>query len=316
MVSAIQRAVQALVTDGPRYVAELIEWGAAFDRDAEGRPALGREAAHTVRRVLHARDATGREIGRVLWSRVAVHPSIRVFEDALALSLDLEDGSCVGATFLDKDGVPSTLRARRTLIATGGAGHLFRETTNPHVASGDGMAMAFHAGARVADLEFVQFHPTVLSVAGAPRFLLSEALRGEGGRLINAHGEPFVHRVDPAGDLAARDVVARAIAAEIERTGAPVYLSLEHLDPAFVHARFPTISAACRAAGLDLARDRVPVSPAAHYMMGGVETDLEGRTSVPQSLRGRGGGLDRRTWRQPARQQFAARRIGLRRARR
>jgi len=275
------QAVHALVTDGPRYVSELIEWGAAFDRDADGRPALGREAAHSVRRVLHARDATGREIGRVLWSRVAVHPRIRVLEDALALSLDVEDGQCVGATFLDKDGVPSTIRAGRTLIATGGAGHLFRETTNPHVASGDGMAMAFEVGARVADLEFVQFHPTVLSVAGAPRFLLSEALRGEGGRLLNAHGEAFVQRVDPAGDLAPRDVVARAIAAEIARTDAPVYLSLQHLDPAFIHARFPTISAACRDAGLDLARDLVPVSPAAHYMMGGVETDLEGRTSVP-----------------------------------
>ena len=275
------QAVQALVTDGPRYVAELMEWGAAFDRDADGRPALGREAAHSVRRVLHARDATGREIGRVLWSRVRIHPRVRVFEDSLALSLDIEDGACVGATFVGDDGVPSTVRATRTLVATGGAGHLFRETTNPFVASGDGMAMAFEAGARVADLEFVQFHPTVLSVAGAPRFLLSEALRGEGGRLLNAQGEAFVQRVDAAGDLAPRDVVARAIAAEMARTGAPVFLSLQHLDPDFIHARFPTISAACRDAGLDLARDPIPVSPAAHYMMGGVETDLEGRTSVP-----------------------------------
>ena len=276
------QAVHVLVTDGVRYVSELMEWGAAFDRDADGRPALGREAAHSVRRVLHARDATGREIGRVLWGRVRVHPRIRVFEDALALSLDVESGACVGATFVGEDGIPSTVRATRTLVATGGAGHLFRETTNPFVASGDGMAMAFDAGARVADLEFVQFHPTVLSVAGAPRFLLSEALRGEGGRLLNARGEAFVQRVDPAGDLAPRDVVARAIAAEIARTSAPVYLSMQHLDPAFIHARFPTISAACRDAGLDLARDLIPVSPAAHYMMGGVETDLDGRTSVPQ----------------------------------
>jgi L-aspartate oxidase len=275
------QAVHALVSDGPRYVSELMEWGAAFDRDADGRPALGREAAHSVRRVLHARDATGREIGRVLWGRVRVHPSVRVFEDALALWLDLEDGACVGATFVGENGIPSTIRASRTLIATGGAGHLFRETTNPLVASGDGMAMAFDAGARVADLEFVQFHPTVLSVAGAPRFLLSEALRGEGGRLLNARGEAFVQRVDPAGDLAPRDVVARAIALEIARTGAPVYLSMQHLDAGFIHARFPTISAACRDGGLDLARDLIPVSPAAHYMMGGVETDLHGRTSVP-----------------------------------
>jgi len=273
-------AVRALVTDGPRYVAELLEWGAAFDRDESGRPALGREAAHSVRRVLHARDATGREIGRVLWARVSEHDRIRVLDDALAMSLDIEDGTCVGATFLDRREGPSTARATRTLLATGGAGHVFRETTNPAVASGDGMAMAFDAGARVTDLEFVQFHPTVLGAPGAPRFLLSEALRGEGGRLLNSEGQAFVERVDPAGDLAPRDVVARAIADEIRRTGAPVFLSLQHLDAAFVHDRFPTISAACRSAGLDLAKDLVPVSPAAHYVMGGVETDLDGRTSV------------------------------------
>ena len=274
-------AVQALVTDGPRYVAELLEWGAAFDRDESGRPALGREAAHSVRRVLHARDATGREIGRVLWGRVSGHKRIRVLDDALAMSLELEDGTCVGASFLDRREGPSTARAGRTLLATGGAGHVFRETTNPAVASGDGLAMAFDAGARVTDLEFVQFHPTVLGAPGAPRFLLSEALRGEGGRLLNSAGAAFVERVDPAGDLAPRDVVARAIADEIRRTGAPVFLSLQHLDAAFVHDRFPTISAACQSAGLDLARDLVPVSPAAHYVMGGVETDLDGRTSVP-----------------------------------
>jgi L-aspartate oxidase len=274
-------AVRVLVTDGPRYVKELLDWGADFDRDPNGSPSLGREAAHSVRRVLHARDATGREIGRVLWRRVADHSRIRVLDDAMVVSVDIQAGVCVGATYVDRRGVVSTARASRTLLATGGAGHVFRETTNPSVATGDGMAMAFEAGARVADLEFVQFHPTVLSVAGAPRFLLSEALRGEGGRLLNHAGEPFVHRTDPAGDLAPRDIVARAIASEIIRTGQPVYLSLQHLDPAFVHARFPTISAACQTAGLDLARDLVPVSPAAHYVMGGVETDLGGRTSVP-----------------------------------
>ncbi|HEY6508931.1 MAG TPA: FAD-binding protein, partial [Vicinamibacterales bacterium] len=215
-----------------------------------------------------------------LWRRVSGHSRIRVLDDALAIALDIEDGTCVGVSFIDRREGPSTARAGRTLLATGGAGHVYRETTNPAVASGDGMAMAFDAGARVADLEFVQFHPTVLSVPGAPRFLLSEALRGEGGRLVNSAGEPFVEHVDPAGDLAPRDVVARAIADEIRRSGAPVFLSLQHLDPAFVHDRFPTISAACRSAGLDLARDRVPVSPAAHYVMGGVETDLDGRTSV------------------------------------
>jgi L-aspartate oxidase len=273
-------AVEVLTRDGPRYVRELMEWGAAFDRDGDGRPALGREAAHSVRRVLHARDATGREIGRVLWEKVAADPRVTVFEDALAMSLVARDCVCSGATFLDRDGAMQQVEAERTLVATGGAGQVFRETTNPAIATGDGIAMAFEAGARVADLEFVQFHPTVLSAEGAPRFLLSEALRGEGARLINEAGERFVQRYEPAGDLASRDLVARAIVREVQRTGAPVYLSMAHMDPDYVRRRFPTIAAACRQAGFDIATDRVPVSPAAHYVMGGVETDLDGRTSV------------------------------------
>ena len=172
------------------------------------------------------------------------------------------------------------VEAARTLIATGGAGQVFRETTNPAIATGDGIAMAFEAGARVTDLEFIQFHPTALSVEGAPRFLLSEALRGEGARLVNADGERFVHRYEPAGDLASRDLVARAIVREVERTDAPVFLSMAHLDHDYVRRRFPAITEACRRAGLDLATDRIPVSPAAHYVMGGIETDLDGRTSI------------------------------------
>ena len=275
-----REAVDVLVHDGPRYVQELLDWGAAFDRDAAGAPALGREAAHSVRRVLHARDATGREIGRVLWTRASKASRVRVLDVAMVLSLRTEDGVCRGATFIDRSGEVHDVEAGRTLLATGGAGQVFRETTNPAVATGDGMAMAFEAGARVADLEFVQFHPTVLSVAGAPRFLLSEALRGEGGQLINAAGERFVERYDPAGDLAPRDVVARAIVREQIATGAPVYLSMAQADPQYVRSRFPTIAQACRGVGLDLAIDPIPVSPAAHYVMGGVETDLDGRTSV------------------------------------
>jgi L-aspartate oxidase len=174
-----------------------------------------------------------------------------------------------------------SVRAPQTLLATGGAGQIYRETTNPAVATGDGVAIAYAAGAAVADLEFVQFHPTVLSMPGQPRFLLSEALRGEGGRLVNAAGEPFMAAIDPQGDLAPRDRVSRAIAREAERTGADVYLTLDRLDPAYVHARFPLISEACRRAGLDLATDRIPVGPAAHYVMGGVVTDLDGRTTIP-----------------------------------
>ena len=276
-----ERAVAALVEDGPRYVRELLEWGARFDRASAGDLALAIEGAHSARRVLHARDATGREIGRVLWQRVSMLPGVSAQAHARVVSLIVEGGRCAGAIFLQDDGVVGTARAPSLLLATGGAGQVFRETTNPAVATGDGVAMAFTAGASVADLEFVQFHPTALNVPGQPRFLLSEALRGEGARLLNSAGEAFMQRYDPAGDLAPRDRVARAIVREGERLGGPVYLSMEHLDSAFVHARFPLISEACRRAGLDLARDRVPVGPAAHYIMGGVHTDLDGRTSIP-----------------------------------
>jgi L-aspartate oxidase len=167
------------------------------------------------------------------------------------------------------------------LLATGGAGQVFRETTNPGVATGDGIALAFHAGARVSDLEFVQFHPTALSLEGAPRFLISEALRGEGAKLVNAAGEAFMAGYSRAGDLAPRDVVARSIVREMERTRGPVFLTLAHLDPDHVRRRFPTIADTCRQVGLDIARDPIPVGPAAHYIMGGIDTDAWGRTSLP-----------------------------------
>jgi L-aspartate oxidase len=275
-----ERAVQVLVENGPQYVQELIEWGAHFDRGADGQPELAIEGAHSARRVLHARDATGREIGRVLWDRVWSLPGVITHAHARVTEIVVENGRAVGVRFLQEDGTMAIAEASAVLLATGGAGHVYRETTNPSVATGDGVAMAYRAGARVADLEFVQFHPTVLNVPGQPRFLLSEALRGEGARLLNKAGEAFMEHYEPAGDLAARDRVARAIVRESERTGAPVYLSMRHLDSQFVHARFPLISEACRRAGLDLARDRIPVGPAAHYVMGGVQTDLDGRTSI------------------------------------
>ena len=276
-----ERAVQVLVEDGPRFVRELMSWGVQFDRGPDGRPALAMEGAHSERRVLHAHDATGREIGRVLWTRASHLPGVSTHDHARVIDLVVEDGRCVGARFLTSDGTVAVARAKCVLLATGGAGQVYHETTNPHVATGDGVAMAYRAGATVVDLEFVQFHPTALMVPGQPRFLLSEALRGEGARLVNAAGEAFMERYDPAGDLAPRDRVSRAIVRESRRTGQPVFLSLERLDPDFVHERFPLISDACRRAGLDLARDRIPVGPAAHYVMGGVETDLDGRTSIP-----------------------------------
>jgi L-aspartate oxidase len=276
-------AVQVLVEEGPRYVRELMEWGAAFDREPDGTPALAIEGAHSRRRVLHARDATGREIGRVLWRRASSLADVRTSDYARAVELvtDPGDGRCTGARVLHEDGQTSIVTARVVLLATGGAGHVYSDTTNPPVATGDGVAMAYRAGATVTDLEFVQFHPTALRVSGQPRFLLSEALRGEGARIVNADGDAFMARVDAMGDLAPRDRVARAIEQESRRTGRPVYLSLAHLDPDFVHDRFPLISEACREAGLDLARDRIPIGPAAHYVMGGVQTDIDGLTSIP-----------------------------------
>jgi L-aspartate oxidase len=274
-----ETAVRVLVEDGVGYVRELVDWGARFDRDRTGQPALAQEGAHRSRRVLHAKDATGRELGRVLWSRVAKHPRVRVFTGARALELIIDRGRCVGVAYRDAQSI-AECRASAVLLATGGAGQVFSETTNPSIATGDGVALAWRAGARVADLEFVQFHPTALAVAGAPRFLLSEALRGEGAWLVNRDGERFMARYEVAGELASRDRVSRAIMHEQARTDGPVYLTLEHLDPEWVHDRFPTISAACRSAGLDLAREPIPVGPAAHYVMGGVDTDVWGRTTI------------------------------------
>jgi len=274
-------AVRVLCEEGPGYVRELIEWGARFNREADGTPALGLEAAHSRRRVLHTKDATGREIGRVLWARASSLPGIHISDHARAIEIITDgDGRCVGVRVLQEDGVTNVVGCALVLLATGGAGHVYSDTTNPLVATGDGIAMAFRAGAAVADLEFIQFHPTALHVPGHPRFLLSEALRGEGARLVNADGEAFMRSYDAAGDLAPRDRVARAAEQEARRTGRPIYLSLAHLDAGFVYARFPLISEVCRQAGFDLARDRIPVGPAAHYVMGGVRTDLDGRASV------------------------------------
>lgn len=272
-------AVDVLVEDGVRYVEELVAWGAEFERDVHGRLALGREGAHGRRRVLHAADATGREIGRALWHRVAEQARVRVERNARVHELIVRNGRCVGARFTNESGVHE-VHAAAVLLATGGAGQIYRETTNPSIATGDGVMLAWFAGARVTDLEFVQFHPTALDVPGAPRFLLSEALRGEGAELLNAQGERFMTRYEPQGELASRDLVSRAIVREQQRAKAPVYLSMAKHDPEWTRARFPTIAEACRSVGLDLGTDRIPVGPAAHYVMGGVETDLWGRTTL------------------------------------
>ena len=280
-----EKAVRVLVAEGPKYISQLIEWGAQFDREG-GELAFTQEAAHSRRRILHAHgDSTGREIVRSLIAYAKQQPNIQLMAHAATVGLireDCEDGRCVGVRFIDPDeSMRREMYARAVVLATGGAGQLFAQTTNPSVATGDGMAMAYAAGALMCDMEFVQFHPTALALPDAPRFLLSEALRGEGAILRNHAGEAFAKNYDPRGELAPRDIVARAIVAEMKRTNTQwMFLDLTHLDAAFVKQRFPGIYETCMRYGLDLSRDQMPVSPAVHYVMGGVKTDTHGRTTV------------------------------------
>ena len=276
-------AVAMLVEEGPKYITELIEWGTEFDR-AGTKLAFTREAAHSRSRVLHAHgDSTGREISRALLARAHEIPHLHLRAHAFTTELVVEKGTVVGLQFIDEvDGSHHELRSEAVLLATGGLGQIYRETTNPDVATGDGMAIAYEAGAVLSDMEFVQFHPTALAVKGAPRFLLSEALRGEGAILRNINLERFMKRYNEAQELAPRDIVARAIVSEMHRTSSEhVYLDLTAKPEGFVEKRFPRIYATCMSYGLDLARDVAPVCPAAHYIMGGVKTDLWGRTSLP-----------------------------------
>ncbi|HOK44394.1 MAG TPA: L-aspartate oxidase [Bryobacteraceae bacterium] len=278
-------AVRTLVEEGPAAVEQLIEWGAEFDRD-EGRLAFGREGAHSRRRVLHAHgDSTGREISRTLYRKASSLPNVEFRTFAAITDLLVSDnGEVAGVVACDasaRNWVP--LQARAVLMATGGLGQAYRVTTNPEVATGDGVAAAFRAGAGISDLEFVQFHPTALDLQGAPPFLLTEALRGEGGHLRNFEGDRFMPRYHPMAELAPRDVVARAIAMEMKRTGAPhVFLDLRHLGADFLRRRFPRIYETCVRYGVDPGTDMAPVRPAAHYAMGGIRTDLEGRTTLPR----------------------------------
>jgi L-aspartate oxidase len=278
-----EKAVRVLVQEGPKYITQLIQWGAQFDREGEAL-AFTREAAHSRRRILHARgDSTGREIVRALIAHAKKQPNIQLVAHAATVGLVVEDGRCTGVQFIDpNESLRRKLYARAVVLATGGAGQIFAQTTNPRVATGDGMAMAYAAGAMMCDLEFVQFHPTALALPDAPRFLLSEALRGEGAILRNHAGEAFAKNYDERGELAPRDIVARAIVAEMQRTNTRwMYLDLTHLEAAFVRGRFPAIYETCLRYGLDLAKDQMPVSPAVHYVMGGVKTDTHGRTTLP-----------------------------------
>ncbi len=294
-------AARTLVEEGPVRVAELLAWGTNFDREPagltndngvheQGQLMRTREAAHSLPRILHANgDATGREIGRALLERVSHEPRIHLYERVTTCDLIVREGRVVGVTALDAAGKPLEFLGSGVLLASGGAGQIYSDTTNPPVATGDGIAMAYRAGAEVSDMEFYQFHPTALGVAGAPRFLLSEALRGEGAYLRNSRGERFMERYHPLGELAPRDVVARAITregfnhspAENDGEPLPVYLDMRHVTGKDLNARFPGISSFLKKYGLQLGRDLIPVRPAAHYLMGGVRTDLSGRTTLP-----------------------------------
>jgi len=273
-----------LVEEGVRRVEELIEWGAAFDRTG-GRLVFAIEGAHSRRRVLHAGgDATGQEIVRVLMQKARSIPVIEFHEYAFTMDLTVaDDGRCGGLLVLMGPGRPRLVhvRCRGVVLATGGSGRIFRYTTNPPFATADGLGLAFRADLPFQDMEFFQFHPTALHVPGAPHFLLTEALRGEGAWVVNAAGERFLFRYDPRGELAPRDVVARAMFLEIQRTGAPVFLDTSPLGESFARERFPRVAQVCAQFGLTLGRDRIPVIPAAHYYMGGVRTDAWGRTALP-----------------------------------
>ncbi len=284
-----ERAATVLVEQGPRRVEELLEWGTEFDRHGQGeRMRAGelmktREGAHSLPRILHAHgDATGWEIAVSLLRHVRGLARVELMEWATTVDLvvDSDAERVVGATLLDADGRLLEVRARAVLLASGGAGQVYSETTNPAVATGDGIAMAYRAGAELMDMEFMQFHPTAFAMEGAPRFLMSEALRGEGAWLVNARGERFMERYDARLELAPRDVVARAITRE--GLDGAVYLDMRAVGATMdLKARFPGISAFLAGYGLELARDLIPVRPAAHYLMGGVRADVHGRTSLP-----------------------------------
>jgi L-aspartate oxidase len=278
-----QLVVDHVIHEAPKRVQELIDWGANFDMSANGQVALTREGGHRFSRILHALgDATGREIMRTVIHRATQFPNIRLIENTFTADLLTHEGRCVGAMTWSEGTGLQLIWAKETILATGGCGALYRETTNPAVATGDGLAIAFRAGAQLQDMEFIQFHPTVLYVAGSARHLISEAVRGEGAYLRDCRGERFMPFYDSRAELAPRDVVAQAIVRQMEKTKHPcVYLDQRDLDPDRVKERFPGIAEACAKFGIDFARDLIPVRPGAHYMIGGATTDLRGATTLP-----------------------------------
>ena len=287
--------VDLVVKAGPRMVQELMDWGVRFTREGQKDTplALGREGGHSKNRIAYSADLTGREIERALTEAVTAHPNIRQFEHHAAVDLITEHHlfgaeaspgaiHCYGCYALDAQSA-EVIRfvARATILCSGGAGQIYEHTTNPKIATGDGIAMAYRAGASVGNLEFVQFHPTTLYRPGANSFLISEAVRGHGGVLVNRAGERFMDGAHPLASLAPRDIVARAIDSEMKQSGEPcVFLDIKHVDADEIRERFPNIHEKCLVFGIDITRDRIPVVPAAHYVCGGVFTDTWGRTDI------------------------------------
>ena len=277
-----QQVVEMVVRDAPNRIQELIDWGTHFDEDL-GSLALGREGGHSRHRIVHALgDATGKEMMRAIIERATKLKNAETWENAFTLDLLTHEGACRGALVWNPQHGKTFVWAKQTILCTGGAGQLYRETTNPDVATGDGLAAAYRAGAELRDMEFMQFHPTVLYIAGSSRNLITEAMRGEGAKLLDRNDYRFMPDYDPRAELAPRDVVSRAIVTQMEKTRHPnVYLDMSHLDAAKVRARFPGIAAICAEFGIDIAKDPIPVRPGAHYMIGGVTVDLDGRTTLP-----------------------------------
>jgi L-aspartate oxidase len=274
--------VEMVVREAPEQINDLVEWGTNFDLE-DGRLALTREGGHSHRRIVHALgDATGHEVMRAVVARARTATNVALWDSTFTLDLLTDQGACVGAVVFRPPQQKLLVWAKQTILASGGAGMVYRETTNPPVATGDGMAAAYRAGAQLRDMEFMQFHPTVLYVAGSSRFLITEAVRGEGAFLRDKDGHRFMQDEDSRAELAPRDIVARAIFRCMDRTQhANVYLDLSHLDPVKVKQRFPGIDKVCRDFGIDITKDWIPVRPGAHYMIGGVAVNDAGRTSLP-----------------------------------
>ena len=278
------RVVEMVVREAPDEIRKLIEWGTKFDLDAQGELMLGREGGHSHHRIVHAMgDATGAEITRAMIHQVREVRQSQVWPNTFTIDLLTTGGVCRGALVWNAHHGKTFVWAKQTIVCTGGVGQVYRESTNPPIATGDGHAMCYRAGAVLADMEFMQFHPTVLYIAGSSRMLISEALRGEGAKLVDVNKHRFMPDYDERAELAPRDIVSKSIVEQMAKTNHPcVYLTLSHLDSEQVHKRFPGIGKACASFGIDIATDPIPVRPGAHYTLGGVRVDSDGRTSIPR----------------------------------